>query len=367
MPEPVPEQLNSEQSEPESFGEEPISGAASEFDEELPEYIEELGVDDTPEPEMPEELPEFAPAGDKALDDVDASEPEVLEPELPAQAPESGESEPEEAESEDLLPLSFEEEPEDIWSEDTSEPEAPHEGAPQQEAVHDEGAAQGVEEEPVEQSDLSDRQAEGGEAVSTVQSEAGADEPLLGTPTARLLEYLKSLSEDLPPEKREEFRASGLEEKIDGLIGSLSKSPEEEEKVETDSAAAFEPSLLAAGEKRRQAADVADAGRRADPRRSQVARRSGAERRGTPDRRIDDRRKAERRVSSNRRVGADRRDGERRAPPPVMDFAEHIPAGAASLVVSAEGLPTEIAGVPVSPRLAKLIEIMRRDKRHNGD
>lgn len=147
----------------------------------------------------------------------------------------------------------------------------------------------------------------------------------------------------------------------------MTKPPEDGEKAESDSGLGSEPSLLASGEKKRQSADSEVSGRGADPRRSQVPRRSGIARRGGPERRVEDRRKTDRRVSSDRRAGGDRRDGERRVPPPVVHFAGPIPPAAASVVVSSDGLPTEIAGVPVSPRLAKLIEIMRREKRQDGD
>ena len=59
---------------------------------------------------------------------------------------------------------------------------------------------------------------------------------------------------------------------------------------------------------------------------------------------------------------ANRRSDERRGPVPEIDLSEPIPPDAAPVKVAADGTPTEVAGMIISPRMAKLIEIMRREK-----
>ncbi|HTX72094.1 MAG TPA: hypothetical protein VMC79_04645, partial [Rectinemataceae bacterium] len=264
---------------------------------------------------------------------------------------------PEYIEEPALGDATLEEEPEDIWAEEPQGAEAPE-------------IPEGAETEPA---DLpADRTPDSAEAGSSspdrnATAAAGAqpdgqgseEEPLLGPPTARLLEYLKSLSDQLPPEKREEFHSSGLDDKIDGLIKELEneEAPEEE----------LEPSLLARGAQKRSGGTEAAPRRKADPRRSPLGRRGGAERRHSTERRQSERRQADRRTTPERRAGAERRDGDRRVPPPVVDIAGPIPAESVSVKVSPSGMPTEIAGIPVSPRLARLIEIARREKGQSSD
>jgi hypothetical protein len=67
-------------------------------------------------------------------------------------------------------------------------------------------------------------------------------------------------------------------------------------------------------------------------------------------------------MASERRGKADRRSDERRGPVPVIDLSEPISKEAAPVVVAADGTPTEIAGIAISPRMAKLIQIIRREK-----
>jgi hypothetical protein len=88
-------------------------------------------------------------------------------------------------------------------------------------------------------------------------------------------------------------------------------------------------------------------------RRAPEERRRGEERRSGLDRRTD-----------GERRDVDRRSAERRTPAPEIDPGERITPEAASVKTAPDGTPTEIAGVKVSPRLAKLIGIIKRSKRH---
>lgn len=195
---------------------------------------------------------------------------------------------------------------------------------------------------------------------------AASEESLLGERAAKLFEYLKGLSEELPEEKRNEFEESGLREKLDGLIGKLAPEAEEEGGAEAGPETAGQgaagpvseggPSGLLA---------TAAAARPHDPRRAPEGRRSGRERRapqsnrrsGEPDRR----RLGDRRQADDRRAELDRR-----SEPPKLELPESIPPEAAPVRTSPEGRPLEIAGLPVSPRIARLIEIMRREKENAG-
>jgi hypothetical protein len=47
---------------------------------------------------------------------------------------------------------------------------------------------------------------------------------------------------------------------------------------------------------------------------------------------------------------------------PEIDLSEPIPPDAAEVKVAPDGTPTEVAGITISPRVAKLIQIMRREK-----
>jgi hypothetical protein len=188
----------------------------------------------------------------------------------------------------------------------------------------------------------------GGGATPEQAEPPAADEPLLGGPTARLLEYLKGLADELPPEKREEFDVSGFKSKIDDLIGKIKREAElsREPPPVLQHESGF--GLLSAGQ----------AMRGSDPRRGAEGRRMLAERRAERDRRE----REERRKKGERRESVDRRTGERRGPVPEIDLSEPISKEAAQVTVAADGTPTEIAGVAISPRMAKLIQIMRREK-----
>ena len=336
-------------------------------EEELgPEAAEELVPEPAAAPEAePETAPEAAP---EAEGDVAEGElPEYIE-DLPFEVDEEG------AEAETLLdemgdlaalpeeaPLSLDEEVEDIWGEPEAglplDEELPAQAEPLGEAEPEVEPEAGSEIEPAEEPAPS---AEAPAPEATLLAAATAAAPalgmpspkragsLLGEPAARLLEYLRDLSGDLPEDKREEFAASGLKEKMEGLI----------ERLKSDLGAIKAPPpiglLAAAGE----------AKRRFDPRRSPEGRRSGRERRAVPDRRDgpDRRSWVERRYTDDRRAGEDRRVEDRRSPPPVFDLPPTIPPSVASVKAAPDGTPTEIAGMAVSPRLARLIAIIRREK-----
>jgi hypothetical protein len=194
------------------------------------------------------------------------------------------------------------------------------------------------------------------EPASVAREKRTENEPLLGASAARLFEYLKSLLNTLPKDKREEFAASGLKDRLDGIIGKLkpmlaAASPGHDESE----------GLLAAGNKLRSEEPGAATGgagktRKVDPRRSADGRRSRGDRRSMDDRRM----------RSTRREESDRRAGERRTPPPVVELPSNIPPTAAEVVLGADGKPIEIAGLPISRRMAKLIEIIRKEKKHGG-
>ncbi|HET7839923.1 MAG TPA: hypothetical protein VFL04_09185 [Rectinemataceae bacterium] len=152
---------------------------------------------------------------------------------------------------------------------------------------------------------------------------------------------------------------SGLEDKLDGLIRRIKEAAEH---ASTASEEARRPyGLLAQGERQR----ALSAARPEDPRRSKEGRRSGHERRGAPERRSPaDRRSSDRRVAEDRRLAPERRQGDRRSKPPIVPSLGRAAAAIRDLRSGPEGLPTEIAGMPVSPRLARLIEIVRREKTH---
>jgi tetratricopeptide (TPR) repeat protein len=278
----------------------------------LPEYIEDLPFEDSEEEEEED---------DTLIDEM--GDLAALPEETPA--------------------LSLEEEAEDIW--DEAPPELSEESEPP--------AAQGVSsapEVPPAEAPCGEGAVGAGNSASAAESPSpGGGEPLLGEPTARLLEYLKGLLGDLSEDKREEFETSGLKERMEGLIERLKSGPESHTGVVPPPVG-----LLASGE----------AKRRSDPRRSPDGRRSGQERRTESDRRDgpDRRSWVERRFVEERRAGCDRREGDRRVPPPALDLPATIPPEAVPVKMSPDGTPTEIAGISVSPRLARLIEIMRREK-----
>jgi hypothetical protein len=47
---------------------------------------------------------------------------------------------------------------------------------------------------------------------------------------------------------------------------------------------------------------------------------------------------------------------------PEIDLGEGIPSAETQLKVSPDGTPTEILGMAISPRMAKLISIIRQEK-----
>ena len=47
---------------------------------------------------------------------------------------------------------------------------------------------------------------------------------------------------------------------------------------------------------------------------------------------------------------------------PEIDLSEPIPPNAATVVIAPDGTPSEIAGITISPRMAKLIKLMKREK-----
>ncbi len=265
--------------------------------------------------------------------------------------------------------LSLEEEAEDVWAEgplpgdalpETEMPPPAFEAPPRFEAAPaprhaPEPRREPRREPPPRPAAPAARAAPAPEPARAPESAAAARKELLGPKTASLLEYLEGLSGALPRDKLAEFESSGLKAKMDSLIERLKTGP--------GSRLAARPApppigLLAAGE----------ASRKTDPRRSPQGRRSGLERRAEDNRRAakDRRQRGERRGIAERRERSDRRSGDRRAPPPRLDLPPTIPPGAAPVVVAPDGMPSEIAGIPVSPRLARLIEIMRREKEEHG-
>ncbi len=192
---------------------------------------------------------------------------------------------------------------------------------------------------------------------------------------------MKGLADELPPEAKEAFDVDGLKEKIDDLIGKIKKEAELATEPPPPPPPARESGfgLLSAGEAWRSSAEsrrqpgespaAPDAPVRAlDPRRGPEGRRSRSERRAPADRRslADRRGKAERRESDDRRDSSDRRSGERREPVPEIDLSEPIDPRAATVKLAPDGTPTEVAGLPISPRMAKLIQIIRREKDDNA-
>ncbi len=98
-------------------------------------------------------------------------------------------------------------------------------------------------------------------------------------------------------------------------------------------------------------------------------RRTGADRRATPKERRTwmDRRDGGDRRREARRAREDRRRDERipasgEAAP--TDESDTAPKAEAPVVFDPQGRPTEVCGIPVSPKMAKLIEIIRREKGH---
>jgi hypothetical protein len=95
-----------------------------------------------------------------------------------------------------------------------------------------------------------------------------------------------------------------------------------------------------------------------------LGRRAGLERRKHGERRSE---KNDRRQVVERREKPDRRASERRGPVPEIDLSAPITPEAAPIVVAPDGTPTEIAGLTISPRMAKLIRIMRQEKGKDKD
>jgi len=252
------------------------------------------------------------------------------------------EDQPLEDESRVLEALELEDEPEDIWSEDSTEKVAlPVEEPPQIE----ESPPQQAEPGPVEAAEPAAEPSQEGERPQ---------ESLIGEPAVRLLEYLKGLADELPPNKQEEFDVPALKLKIDDLIGKLKKESERSKEPPPILPRERGVGLLASG----------GALRDSDPRRSGLGRRAGIERREAEKRRdrVERRKEEDRRNQNDLGISVDRRLGERRGPVPAIDLSEPISREAAEMKLGADGNPTEIAGLTISPRMAKLIQIMRREK-----
>ena len=311
-------------------------------------------------------MPEAAP--ERAEDPIEAEEPPAAET-APSSEPQA---EPE-AESAEEEALEYIEDPaigEDLEDELEVSPEAGAMGEDESLAAGD--AAEGLELAEVPEDIWGDGNAEkaprfdepppaaesGGRAPPAAADPAatepsagepsGAEEPLLGEPTARLLEYLKGLADELPPEKREEFDVSGFKRKVDDLIGKIKREAELSREPPPVLPRESGFGLLSAGQ----------AMRVSDPRRGAEGRRALAERRAEKDRRE----REERRKRGERRESVDRRGGERRGPVPELELSGLISREAAPVTVAPDGTPTEVAGVAISPRMAKLIQIMRREK-----
>ncbi|HOX18999.1 MAG TPA: hypothetical protein PKW82_11120 [Spirochaetales bacterium] len=160
----------------------------------------------------------------------------------------------------------------------------------------------------------------------------------LGEKTAELLAYLRGLAGELPPEKKAAFDQSGLGRRIDGLITAM---------LHEDA----EPYLAPPPEApKRRAAD-----------------RVAAE---APRRRADDRAVAEppRRRESDRTL-PETPSGRRwsdRLPPELA--TERPPRGRRAADLAPQQAPADeaeaptVLGIPVSLKMAKLIEIMKREK-----
>ncbi|MEI6876760.1 MAG: hypothetical protein WCL50_16715, partial [Spirochaetota bacterium] len=173
----------------------------------------------------------------------------------------------------------------------------------------------------------------------------------------KLFEYLKGLSAVLPEEQREEFESSGVKDKLDGLIENLT------EETVAHGAPELPQGLRAKGDAARARAGAASKLmqlRPADPRREKSTRRSGGDRRNFVERREPDR---DRREKAERRAADERRDpADRRFPPPKIELPSEVVRGIAHLKYGDDGAPFEVAGIRISPKLARLLEIVRKGK-----
>jgi hypothetical protein len=320
MPRPAEEPVKEEVEEME-----PIEGASG--------YIEEV-----PEPEEPQEdeIPSRAEPGASTEGPTETSDGGEFEPIV---EPEADGEIADDAMGDIALPeesvpdaLELDDEPEDIWGDEKPETENPRFG---DESAVPHGAA--------ESAPASESQSNPGEESGDREKSGEPEEPLLGEPTARLLEYLKGLADELPPEKKEEFDVLGLKEKLDDLIG----------KIKGEAERSKEPPPVLQRESGYGLLSSVESLRVSDPRRSALGRRSGTERR-----------RDERRKSDERRDSADRRAGERRGPVPEIKLGERVRREAAPVKVAPDGTPTEIAGIAISPRMAKLIQLMRQEKKN---
>jgi hypothetical protein len=257
-------------------------------------------------------------------------------------------------------PLSEESE-EDIWAEPETAPETETEVEAETEEEVSESAqplSSGVKPEGREAA--ADGSPEAGDLPGGATAPSGSDSAqgpveLLGDKSRRLFEYLKGLSSGLPPDKREEFEASGVRDKLEGLIDKLAH-PENLVK-------AFSPArgLRERAEEARSRPYVPPPPRPVDPRRERPTRRM-AERRAESDRRDGE---SDRRMIIDRRSSEDRRSQlDRREPEPIIDLPPAIPSDAVLLTLSEEGKPIEIAGIRVSAKLARLLEILKAEKYH---
>ena len=53
---------------------------------------------------------------------------------------------------------------------------------------------------------------------------------------------------------------------------------------------------------------------------------------------------------------------DRRDPPPLLELPPELPPEAAPVTFAEDGKPIEIAGVRISERMAKFLEILKRGK-----
>ena len=239
---------------------------------------------------------------------------------------------------------------EDPWEEPAQEPLI-EEGSPTEELLPEEAV---VAEEPSPDLPAED---ESGVYDEAQQEPGPGTKHQLAERTKGLLEYLKDLLEVLPSDMRGEFEISGVKERLDHLIDQLEKAREGipvEDRHE---------GLMARAEELRlhpRAPSSPQPLRPLDPRRSQVGRRKESDRRTIQERRHEDKDRSDvqqRRLESDRRLPTDRR-----SPPPAIEFPAHLPKDAAFLRLDDKGNPVEIAGIKVSAKLARLIEILRKER-----
>ncbi|MCX7025105.1 MAG: tetratricopeptide repeat protein [Spirochaetes bacterium] len=209
---------------------------------------------------------------------------------------------------------------------------------------------------------------------NTGREAPGAGDGILDGSTADLFRYLKDLTGELPEDKRKELEDSGVYDMMDRIIKGLTGEEDYQDDEFTDFVETLEGAARSDTVGRKRVFDM--------PR----------DRRRVRDRRL----KPERRKPNDRRNGS-RRGNEAKAAPgssrpkPAGQGTEPVTGGAPSagaLSSTAAPPPTgvpgaataapdspaagesggkvDIMGVLVSPKVAKLIEIMKREKEHGG-